>query len=139
MTRQYEILEHPADLGIKAWGTTLAEAFVNAAQGLFHVILEGESVRPRSERLVSLTASDKEHLLVKWLSELLYLYDAERYVPVGFHLTGFSDTHLVADIRGEEFDPERHHAKLDVKAITYHQLAIEDRPGCHQVTVFVDI
>ena len=139
MTRRYEILEHPADLGIKAWGTTLAEAFVNAAQGLFHVILEGETVRPRSERLVSLTASDKEHLLVKWLSELLYLYDAERYVPAGFHMTRFSDTHLVADIRGEVFDPERHQAKLDVKAITYHQLAIEDRPGYHQVTVFVDI
>lgn len=138
MSRPFEILEHPSDLGIRATGGSLAEAFINAARGLLHVILEGGTLE-RSERLVTLTASDKGHLLVRWLSEVLYLYDAEHFVPAAFRFTEFSDTSLRAEIRGEAFDGLRHQAKLDVKAVTYHQLALEEHPGRCQVTVFLDI
>jgi SHS2 domain-containing protein len=138
MDRLFEILEHPSDLGIRAWDDSLAGAFINAARGLLSVILEGE-VRERSARIVTLTASDRGHLLVRWLSEVLYLYDAEHFVPAGFRFTEFSDTSLRAEIKGEAFDGIRHQTKLDVKAVTYHQLAVEEHPGRCQVTVYLDI
>jgi len=138
MTGSFEILEHPSDLGIRATGDSLAGAFINAARGLLHVILEGD-VRERTERVVTLNASDRGHLLVRWLSEVLYLYDAEHFVPASFRFTEFSDTLLVAEIRGEAFDRARHQTKLDVKAVTYHQLAFDDGPRHSQVTVFLDI
>lgn len=138
MDRPFEILEHPSDLGIRATGDSLAGAFINAARGLLYVILEGQ-VQGRSERVVSLKASDREHLLVRWLSEVLYVYDAEHFVPASFRFTEFSETSLVAELRGEAFDERRHQTKLDVKAVTYHQLAFEDRPQRCQVTVFLDI
>ncbi len=140
MSTPFEILEHPADLGIKAAGATLADAFVNAAWGLFSVILQRTGPPEHlTVRLLRLAGSDKHHLLVKWLSELLYMYDAERFVPVSMELQALSETECVARVEGESFDDGRHQAKLDVKAITYHQLTIEERPGRSIVTVFVDI
>ena len=139
MKEPFEILEHPADLGIRATGETLAQAFENAARGLLSVILEAGSVQPRSQRIVTLQASDAGHLLVRWLSEVLFLYDAERFVPSGFRIVEISETSLKAEIPGEEFDETTHQTKLDVKAITYHQLRLEHRGGRHQLTVFVDI
>jgi len=138
MNRPFEILEHPSDVGIRATGDSLAGAFINAARGLLSVILKGH-VQERTERVVTLNASDRGHLLVRWLSEVLFLYDAEHFVPASFRFTQFSETSLVAEIRGEAFDSARHHTKLDVKAVTYHQLALVDRPGLSQVTVFLDI
>jgi SHS2 domain-containing protein len=139
MDESFEILEHPADLGIRSFGDTLAGAFENAARGLISVILEARSVDERSERTIAVSASDREHLLVRWLSEVLYLYDAERFVPAAIRIVEFSDHNLKAEIPGEDFDEQRHHRKLDVKAITYHQLRIEPVGRRHQVTVFVDI
>lgn len=138
MNRPFEILEHPSDLGIRATGDSLAAAFINAATGLLHIILEGP-VQESAERVVTLKASDRGHLLVRWLSEVLYLYDAEHFVPASFRFAEFSESSLVAEIRGEAFDPARHQTKLDVKAVTYHQLAIDERSGSSTVTVFVDI
>ena len=139
MTEPFEILEHPADLGIRASGRTLRESFENAARGLLYVILESGSVRSSSRRTVRLQGSAAGHLLVRWLSEVLYLYDAERFVPSDFHILEFSDTLLKAEISGEEFDDRRHKRKLDVKAITYHQLRLEEIGGEYQITVYVDI
>ena len=117
----------------------LREAFVNAARGLLYVIVEGEDVRPERERIVAVHASDTDQLLVRWLSEVLFLVDAERFVPVDFDLLEFSETYLRARLRGEQYDEGRHESKIDVKAITYHQLKIEEHEGRSSVTVFVDI
>lgn len=135
----YAILDHPADLGIEAVGNTHAEAFEQAAHALMSVILDPSRIACREERSVSVSASDGEHLLVRWLSEVLYLFDGERFAGGGFRVVRFSPTSLEAVVRGETFRPDRHTTRLDVKAVTYHQLAVTERDGGVVLRVVLDI
>jgi SHS2 domain-containing protein len=76
---------------------------------------------------------------VNWLSELLFLHDAEGWIFRDFEIQSLHDDWLRARARGEKFQRSRHQAKLLVKAITYHQLALEKTPGGWRAQVYVDI
>jgi SHS2 domain-containing protein len=138
-TSGFRILEHPSDLGIEACGTTLAKAFEQCARGLVSIFVDPSTVTIREKRSVSLTATDPDQLLVKWLEEILYLYDGERFVAKSPLIRSLSDTSLDALLRGERSDPLKHRSRLDVKAITYHQLHIRKGRGRFIVRAFVDI
>ncbi len=135
----YKILDHPADLGIEAWGATLAKAFEQAAQALLSIILDLETVQPTQTIEVRLDASDKEHLLVKWLSEILYLYDGQQFVSKHCAIEQFAPNHLKAAIKGATFSEQTHVTRLDVKAVTYHQIAVHEDERGGWVRVFLDI
>jgi len=135
----FRILEHPADLGIEGSGGTLAKAFEGCARGLVSIFVDPSSVRTLAERRITLTALDADQLLVKWLEEVLYLYDGGGFIVRKPTITNLTDTNLEATLRGESFDPKRHRSRLDVKAITYHQLLIRRRAGSFVASVYVDI
>jgi SHS2 domain-containing protein len=135
----FAILDHPADLGIEAYGRTLAESFEQAAVGLMSVILDLTSVATVEAKQVYLNAVDIEQLLVKWLSEVLYFYDGQGFVAVRFSISHISPDSLLATILGEKFSEERHLTRLDVKAITYHQLSVHQDEDAYRVRVFLDI
>jgi SHS2 domain-containing protein len=139
MLSGYTILEHPADLGIEAKGITLHEAFEQAAIGMMSVILDLSGVDVQELQEVDLRASDIEQLLVQWLSEILYLYDGKKFVSKDFLIHTLTHSELKATIRGEPFSPARHQTKLDVKAITYHQLIVRENEQGGYVKVFLDI
>ena len=139
MESGYLILDHPADLGIEAHGKTLPEAFEQAACGLTSVILDRDSIRLVESRPVRIEAGDRQQLLVRWLSEVLYLYDGLNFAPRDFKVQMLSSRLLEARVRGEPFDRRRHTVRLDVKAITYHQLKIRRRGPGHWLQVFLDI
>ena len=135
----FDLLDHPADLGIEARGKTMAQAFEQAATGLMSVILDLSSVEARVSREVILEASDLEHLLVKWLAEVLYLYDGEKFVSREFSVSQLRQDSLRATVLGETFVVEKHVTRLDVKAVTYHQLVVEETNTVSQIRVFLDI
>jgi SHS2 domain-containing protein len=135
----FRILDHPADLGVEAFGSNLAEAFEQAAVALMSIILELSTVRELQTRTIELSAGDHGHLLVKWLTEVLYLYDGEGFVAGRFKIGRLTPTHLDAKVYGELFYPERHITKLDVKAITYHQLEVNENANAARVKAFFDI
>jgi SHS2 domain-containing protein len=135
----FRLLDHPADLGIHAEGPTLAGVFADLARGLVSVILDERGIREQEERSVTLHAADREQLLVRWLSEVLYLYDGRGYVGVRFLVEDLTDTSLTVRIAGEAFDPLRHTTRLDVKAVTYHQLRIAETAEGWEAEVVVDI
>ncbi|MBI1805317.1 MAG: archease [Ignavibacteriae bacterium] len=135
----YTILDHPADLGIEAYGATLAEAFEQAAVALTSIIIEHSTVESREQREVEITASDFEQLLVKWLTEILYLYDGRQFVVCEAAIHKLSPAKLWATICGEQFSPLKHKTKLDVKAVTYHQLLIQENAEGGRITVYLDI
>jgi SHS2 domain-containing protein len=139
MANHWTILEHPSDIGVEACGETLKEAFQSAAEGMMAVILDLSTVRPLNERRISLTATDREQLLVQWLSEILYLFDGLGFVCGTFEIHEFTATTLTAFVRGEQFDPQKHKPQLDVKAVTYHQLLVEETAGGGRVRVYFDI
>ncbi|MGE5594009.1 MAG: archease [Betaproteobacteria bacterium] len=81
VSHPYEILEHTADIGIRAWGRTLEEAFANMAMGMMSLIIPKRGlVLERDKRRVEACAADLEGLLVAWLEEFVYLVDAERFL-----------------------------------------------------------
>jgi SHS2 domain-containing protein len=136
---RFRILEHTADIGFEALGTTREEVFANAARALFHIIVELDSVEPRETVDLHVEGADPPSLLVNWLSELLYLQDTEGWLFREFQLISLAERSLVAAARGEKLDPARHQLKLLVKAITYHQLALEPTPTGWRAQVYVDI
>jgi SHS2 domain-containing protein len=135
----FEILEHPSDLGIEARGATMAEAFRNAALGLMSVIAGSSKIESNEERSISILAHDRENLLVRWLTEILFLYDAEKFLTADARFDMMNNTSLNATILGQQFDASKHELKLDVKAITYHKLKVEKLEDSWIARVFVDI
>ena len=138
MTKDFEILDHTADVGIIAYGADERRAFANAARGLFSLMAELDDVGEELKRDIRLTASDEEELLVNWLNELVYLFDAEGLIFKRFEISKLDDSHLRASVYGEKADSSRHRLKTGVKAATYHMLKIEKGGGC-RVQVLFDI
>jgi SHS2 domain-containing protein len=136
---RFRILEHPADIGFEASGSTREEVFANAARALFHLILDPDTIEPRTEVAVQVEGADPASLLINWLAELLYLNDAEGWLFSDFEVERLDDRSLTARARGEKFDRTRHRVKLQVKAITYHQLQLVKTAEGWQARVFVDI
>lgn len=131
---RYEVLEHTADIGLKAYGEGVDTIFANAAWGMFDLMTDVSAVAPRGEVTVRVTSSDLEGLLVDWLTELLYVHETE-----GVYLSDFTvairDLALEATVRGEAIDPERHPAELVVKAVTYHMIEVKPKEG-YAVVIF---
>ena len=103
------------------------------------VVAGVSKIEPRQTRPIVLQALDRENLFVRWLTEILYLYDAEKFLTADVKFETLTDTFMKANIIGEPYTVSKHELKLDVKAITYHQLKVEDHDGDWTARVFVDI
>ena len=130
--RGYRFLEHTADIKVEVYGETLNEAFEEAARALFDVITDTSKVRPIMRREIEVEAEDLEALLYEWLEEFIYLYDSERLVFSEFKVKSIQQTEgrlkLRGEAVGEEFDEERHPQGTEIKAITYHEMKINQSP-----------
>ena len=135
----YSLLDHPADLGIEAFGRNFAEAFEQAALALISIILDPDKLVCSQTKEVTIEGADFEQVLVRWLTEVLYLYDGENFAGGNFKIVELSSTRLKATVLGEPFNLERHKPRLDVKAITYHQLFLEQDDSGAKLRVFLDI
>jgi SHS2 domain-containing protein len=138
MEKDFEILDHTADIGIIAYGADLRQAFANAGRALFSLITELDDVEEVLYRDIELNASDEESLLVGWLNELVYRFDAEGIIFKRFDIIQLDDTHLKARGYGEKADSSQHKLKRGVKAATYHMLKVDKSEG-FQVRVIFDI
>ena len=138
MNRQrFEFIEHTADIGLIAYGRTLAEAYANAAYGLFSIITDPEAIKEAESRQLALSEDDPEALLFEWLNRLIYFFDVEMLLFKRFDITGFNGHELKATCYGEKYDPSRHQLKTGVKAATYHMLKVDGEKN--QVQVIFDI
>lgn len=132
----YELIEHTADVAVKAYGRDLSEMFANAALGMFNVMTDTSTVKSVGEYKVEVESADLEGLLVDWLTELLYLFDTQEVFMRECDVS-IDGNKLSASVRGENLDRERHPLKSDVKAATYHMLEINEEEG--YVVVLLDI
>ena len=135
--KRYRLIEHTADIGLIAYGGSLAEAFGNAAYGMFSIIAGLRAVREVESRQVELEGKDMEALLFDWLNTLLYFFDTDSLLLRRFDISELTENRLQATCYGERYDPSRHRLKTGVKSATYHMLNI-DR-GKNRVRVIFDI
>jgi SHS2 domain-containing protein len=138
-TGAYEAFEHTADVGLRVWAPTVEDLFSAAAAGLIDTLLDPATVRRRESRPVCVQAPDQEGLLVGWLEELVFAFDAESFAPASAHVDSIGDSELLGHIWGEVFDPERHAVRKVVNAVTYHELQIVRTDRGYEVRVVLDV
>ena len=135
----YETFEHTADLGLRMRAPTLNDLFADAGRALFSVIVANlDSVRTVHELHFQIDGNRHDDLLADWLAELLFTFDTRRVLLSAFQVT-VRDGGLVATARGEPFDPDRHELDMEVKAITYHGLKVEEDGDGWLAEVIVDL
>jgi len=135
----FRILEHTADIGFEVFGATREEVFANAGRALMHLMVNLDSIARRDGLQLRADASDMPSLLVNWLSEILYRFDAEGWLLRDFEFDELTPRSLAALARGEKFDRRKHQIKLLVKAVTYHQLELSETAEGWRAQVYVDI
>jgi SHS2 domain-containing protein len=135
----FEIIATTADVGVLARGGTCEEAFVHAAEGLFSLIADLDSVEPAQPYTVQCEGISLEGLLVAWLNELIYLHDAHEILLRRFEVTAFDGQKLEAKVWGEPIDPSRHALGTEVKAATYHQAQVMEGPTGWEAKVILDV
>lgn len=122
--KRFEFLEHTADVGIRAYGKTMAETFENAALAMFSLVADLSVVEEKESFRLEVEAEDRESLLVEWLNELIYFLETQNVLLRRFKVEEISDTHLVATGHGEPLDLEKHSVGIQIKATTYHMLKV---------------
>jgi SHS2 domain-containing protein len=135
----YEYFDVAADVGVHAWGETLAGCFRQCALGMFDLIVPTRAVTPVEIREVAARGNGVEALLVNWLNECLYLHDLEGFVVHDLETPGVAGTGVHGILRGEPVDPARHPRGTVVKAATFHGLEVAETPGRVTARVVLDI
>ncbi len=136
---KFEILDVAGDVGIRAFGASKEELFIHAALGMYSLITDTKFLKDHMSITVSAARDTLDGLLVAWLNELIFHFDAYGFVGKDIEIRHFSDNRIEAKISGEEFDPERHEGKLLIKAATYHRLKIEKKDHIWESEIIFDI
>lgn len=137
--KRYSLIDHTADLGAFFYGAGAQEVFINAGLALFDLMVEHPPGQGRKTIRVALDGADQEDLLVRWLNELLYLFQVQGLVLTGVKMKGFSKTNLAAELTMTPFDLETHGLKNEIKAATYHQLELRPTPKGWRARVIFDL
>jgi len=128
--RNFEFLEHTADVYVAAYGRDMAEAFENAALAMFETMTNIGDVEPKIQEVVEVEGDDEQALLYNWLEELLVRFELNDRLYSKFDVKEIKKIDhgckLKAIIYGEPFDPKRHKQKVGVKAVTYHRMEIKE-------------
>ena len=135
----HETFDHTADLGLRIRAADLDTLFAEAGRALFSAIVDDlQTVEAKEKVELRLRSADREYLLFDWLSELLYQYETKHMLFSKFEV--HVETGGLRGIAwGEPLDPARHAATHEVKAITYHELKVEQTSDGWLAEVIVDI
>jgi SHS2 domain-containing protein len=130
MPRSY--LAHTADLRARVEAPDLAGLYAEAATLVREIVVGDSPVAPRERRRIALAGDDDGERFFRFLRELVYLYDAEGFLPAAARLAGDA-----VEVDGEPFDPARHVSERQLKAVTRHRyLFARDAEGCASEVVF---
>jgi SHS2 domain-containing protein len=132
-----------ADIAFRAWGRDLAETFGAAADAVMNAMVEDlEAIQPHDTRQLSVEHEALDMLLFNFLQELVYYKDAEQL------LLRIQQLHIADDRQpytlhaaavGEPIDADRHHMRVDVKAVTLHRFSLTQTEHGWEATVILDI
>jgi SHS2 domain-containing protein len=135
----WQFVDHTADLICRVEAPTLPSLFEEAALALTSLFVDDPgSVRPSEWLRFELAADDPAELLLDWLQALLVAFEVRHTLFAGFRVT-LVPGRLRASAGGERVDPARHRLAHEVKAITYHGLALRETAEGWQAEVLVDV
>jgi len=123
VTVRWEHFPHGADIGVRGFGPTKAEAFAQAALAMTGVVTEPSGVALRQRIEVRCEAPDDELLLAEWLNALVYEMSTRKML-FGRFTVRLDGPVLTAEAWGEPVDVARHHPAVEVKGATYTELRV---------------
>ena len=136
--KRFEYFEATADIGLRAYGKDMEEAFENAGLAIFNIISDTSGIAPLREIEFEITSEDDVSLLYDYLEELLFYHEVEFMLFSRCDVEISEGFHLKAKITGEEIDWERHERKSEIKAITFHRMAVKKADNV-EVQAIVDL
>ncbi len=135
----YTLLDHTADLGIMVQGSNIQDLFVQAARAMMQIMISGNIVEKSNTINLSLKSDDPAELMVHWLSEILYLFHGEKEVVIRMEIDSISALHLDATLAAVPFDIDRHEVLCEIKAVTFHQIAVTEKDGLWEAKIIFDL
>lgn len=133
------LIEHTADMGIEARAESCSKVLEEMARGLAIMMFGDSPVSASVVEPVLLNGADPLELMVEWLNEILYWCEQNNLVPTTCRIDALKNGELRSTLSGEPFNPQRHHVERQVKAITYHQAALEQVSDGWHARVYVDL
>jgi len=143
LSRGYRFLDHMTDAVIEAYGTTLEETFENAAMALCDTMIDLKTVTPQSEFKFFVKGDDLYSLLFNWLDQVMLMLVAD-----GMALSQFSVKisqqndnryQLEGIAKGEPLELSRHRYKVEIKAVTYHEMEIKQEKNIITARFLLDL
>ena len=126
---------HTADWELEVWAPDLPALLEQAARGMYAISGVQLQPGPAQSRRVTLHAADAESLLVQFLSELLWFEQDQQLAFDHIMVTADADYSLTAELRGctiAQVDKE-------IKAVTYHNLAVRSSSAGLRVNIVFDV
>jgi SHS2 domain-containing protein len=146
MSTGHEFLPVTGDIQVHAWAPTLAELFRETGLVLMRIIVPGPaSTNEEISVRVDKDAEDLKALLFDWLSEILYLFDADLLVINEIEIDSLDEVEdgrweIKSQFKGERFRKGYHRGGKEVKAVTYSYMTIEERDdGLQHLLIIFDI
>ena len=138
--KNYEWIDHTADVGVRVFARDLKTLFKNAAVATFEMVAKPVKDFPREhlKKLeIQLDASNMEELLIRWLGELISLSDSKRLIFTKFEIETLSDEHLNASVTGQS--RKYFTIETEIKAVTYHELKIQKNGSLYSAQIIFDV
>ncbi len=139
----YSYLDHEADVGIRAEGNTLEEAFCEGAKAAFNVMVGLDEVNPKEKVEIHCESKGIDLLFVEWLNELLSLADMNGLLFSRFEVDKIrkkGEMYIIDGLAfGEKIDQQKHKLKTEVKAATYSGLKYEVKGKRHYLQCVLDL
>ncbi len=135
----YQIIDHTADLGIIVKGPDVKQLFILAAQAMTDIIVKGDISEKTATRDVLVEGEDFPDLMVRWLGEILYLFEGENLILHSVEIKSISPIQLRSTLTLTSFEPEHHQVLREIKAVTYHQISVNKSDDGWEAKVIFDI
>jgi len=135
----YEIIDHTADLGIIVKGPDVEQLFIRAALAMTELMVKGDSSDIVSTSEVVVQGEDFPDLMVRWLGEILYLFEGEDLIVHSIEIKSIGPVQLQATLTLSSFKPERHQVLREIKAVTYHGISVGKANSGWEARVIFDI
>ena len=124
---KYHLIDHTADFGIHVSGTNSKDLFANAAEALFDMITEIDSLTGHDSCHIEVFGDDWSDLMINWLREILYLWNGKERLVKSADITSLSENKLSAQVVFDSYDPDRHAINTEIKSIkTFRQRSVHD-------------
>jgi SHS2 domain-containing protein len=132
-------MDHTADLGIMVTGSDLRDLFEKAAHSMMQIMIEERPTGKTRSHQLSVSGEDYADIMVRWLGEILYLFQGEGRVATCIEISSITRSHINSTLQTVPFNPKQHEVLAEIKAVTYHQIEVVCENGHWKATIIFDL